>query len=94
MHACQQEAAQAEAARERRFVRALLLSFHASQNRSLFATKCMVEVVTQMYREGLTLNDAVVRVRCRSRGGCPAPTSTSPLARCKGLVGACPFCHG
>ncbi|PSC70908.1 hypothetical protein C2E20_5721 [Micractinium conductrix] len=47
-------------ARERRFVRALLLAYFASQNRSLFAAKCMAEVVIQMYREGVTVDDVKV----------------------------------
>lgn len=50
-----------EAARERRFVRALLLAFSASQNRSLFAAKCLVEVVSQAYREGVAVDDVAVR---------------------------------
>jgi hypothetical protein len=43
-------------------VRALLLSFYAAQNRSLFAAKCLVETVIEMYREGLTLDDVKLMV--------------------------------
>lgn len=51
----------AEAGQERRFVRALLLAWFASQNRSLFAARCLVEVVIEMYREGVTVDDVAVR---------------------------------
>lgn len=41
-------------------MRALLLTFFASQNRSLFAAKCMVEVVIEMYRQGVSVDDVKV----------------------------------
>lgn len=49
-----------EEARERAYVRALLLAFFASQNRSLFAAKCFVEVVVEMYQQGATVDDVKV----------------------------------
>lgn len=42
---------------EQGYIRALLLAWFASQHRSLFAAKCLVETVTEMYREGYTLDD-------------------------------------
>ena len=52
--------AEGEAGRERRFTRALLLAWFASQNRSLFAARCLVEVVLEMYREGVSVDDVAV----------------------------------
>ncbi|KAL4428301.1 hypothetical protein ABPG75_002390 [Micractinium tetrahymenae] len=49
-----------EEARERAYVRALLLAFFASQNRSLFAAKCFVEVVIEIYQQGATVDDVKV----------------------------------
>ncbi|KAL4423032.1 hypothetical protein ABPG77_002066 [Micractinium sp. CCAP 211/92] len=49
-----------EDARERAYVRALLLAFFASQNRSLFAAKCFVEVVIEMYQQGASVDDVKV----------------------------------
>ncbi|KAI3428594.1 hypothetical protein D9Q98_007417 [Chlorella vulgaris] len=40
-----------------RYVRLLVLAYLASLNKSLFAAKCLVEVVTDMYRRGVTLED-------------------------------------
>ncbi|EFN55333.1 expressed protein [Chlorella variabilis] len=51
---------------ERRWVRALILAYLASLNRSLFAAKCLVEVVVEMYREGVTLDDAKVMLSLAS----------------------------
>lgn len=51
----------AAAGQERRFVRSLLLAWFASQNRSLFAARCLVEVVIEMYQEGVTVDDVAVR---------------------------------
>lgn len=50
----------ADELQERRFLRALLLAFFASQNRSLMAAKCFVEVVLAMYREGVTVDEVAV----------------------------------
>jgi len=47
---------------DRAFARALLLCFLASQNRSLFAAKCFVETVLEMYRRGFTLDDIKLSV--------------------------------
>ncbi len=42
-------------------MRSLLLAWFASQNRSLFAARCLVEVVIEMYRDGVTVDDVAVR---------------------------------
>lgn len=42
-------------------MRSLLLAWFASQNRSLFAARCLVEVVIEMYQEGVTVDDVAVR---------------------------------
>ena len=64
--------ADADAGQERRFVRALLLAWFASQNRSLCAARCLVEVVIEMYREGVTVDDVAVRLWAARRLACVA----------------------
>ena len=54
----------ADAAQERAYVTALLLAFIAAQNRSLFAARCLVEIVVEMYRAGLRVDDVAVRPCC------------------------------
>lgn len=49
-------------------MRSLLLAWFASQNRSLFAARCLVEVVIGMYREGVTVDDVAVRFTVIRRG--------------------------
>lgn len=39
------------------FVRALVLAYYASLNRSLTAARCLLEVVFELYRQGFTAND-------------------------------------
>ena len=46
-----------EDAQERKFVHALLLAWFGAQNRSLFASRCLVETATEMYQQGLWLKD-------------------------------------
>ena len=45
-----------DASEDSKFSEAILLCFLASQNRSLFASKCLVETVVEMYRRGYTLD--------------------------------------
>ena len=59
---------EAESAEEAAFCRALLLSFLASQNRSLFGAKCMVETLVELYRRGYTLDDVKVFVTLGTLG--------------------------
>lgn len=40
---------------------ALLLAWHASKNRSLFAAQCFAEAVLEAYRRGATVDDLEVR---------------------------------
>lgn len=88
--------AEGEAGRERRFVHALLLAWFASQNRSLFAARCLVEVVVEMYREGVTVDDVAVRGGggrtrlCvgRLRGAAGGHPTAHRSRRCSGFAGA------
>ncbi len=54
----------------RLFVRALLLSYFACQNQSLFAAKSLIETVLQIYRQGLTYDDMQVFVVDKCIWGC------------------------
>ena len=41
-------------------MRALVLAYYASQNRSLTAARCLLETVFELYRQGFTANDVEV----------------------------------
>ena len=43
-----------------RFLRALVLAYCASQNRSLTAARCVLETVLELYRLGYTAHDVEV----------------------------------
>lgn len=47
---------------EQKFAQAVLLCFLACQNRSLFAAKCLVETLVEVYRHGYTIDDIKLSV--------------------------------
>ncbi|GAB4814423.1 hypothetical protein N2152v2_001469 [Parachlorella kessleri] len=51
-----------EDAVEQGYRKALLLAWFASQSKALFAAKCLVETVVQMYRAGYTLDDVKLSI--------------------------------
>ena len=72
-------------AREPPYLRALLLSYFASQNRSLFAAKCFVEVVLGMHRRGVSVDDVAVSKTAGTMLGaaaCAARAGSAAGARC------------
>jgi hypothetical protein len=54
--------------RQAAFSRALLLSFLASQNRSLFGAKCMVDTLIEVYRRGYGLDDVKLMITLGTLG--------------------------
>lgn len=63
-----------DASEESKFSEAILLCFLASQNRSLFASKCLVETVVEMYRRGYTLDGLKIALALATlSSGEPAP---------------------
>lgn len=64
----------ADASEDFKFSEAILLCFLASQNRSLFASKCLVETVIEMYRCGYTLDGLKIALALATlSSGEPAP---------------------
>ena len=61
-------AADDDDARQAAFSRALLLSFLASQNRSLFGAKCMVDTLVELYRRGYGLDDVKLMITLGTLG--------------------------
>jgi len=63
-----------DASEDSKFSEAILLCFLASQNRSLFASKCLVETVVEMYRRGYTLDGLKIALALATlSSGEPAP---------------------
>lgn len=64
----------ADASEDFKFSEAIVLCFLASQNRSLFASKCLVETVIEMYRRGYTLDGLKIALALATlSSGEPAP---------------------
>lgn len=59
---------------ERKLVDGLMLCFLACQNRSLFASKCLVETLLEFYKRGYTIDEMKLALTLASlTTGSPAP---------------------